>query len=686
LFARRPAIPFRSKRQWRWAWASGAPFARRWARATPGGKERRYRRLPETKAEDAQATGAKPATPANTGTPGKLTRSEAARLGALARWGKYKAKPKPKGKGRKPAKTAEQKEAERRQKAQENRTATLADLDVSEEAQTAMEALAMGSVPDDAGGAELEAMGLAERDKSGALRLTSAGRATYNAASAGDKGRTKEALSRGRDATITAKEKEKAKADAEAEAAEEEKKPKGGGGGGGKPTPSEDEKRKAKAEERARTAAATAETVGLAKPALEALQAAAVGEGADGLTTDQGRRALTALERGDVRQYRAALQDAQARMGREAAAQARQAEKEKRDAEREQARAEQERERAARDAEREAARASRKRRMDRREALRVLGETQKAMDYTAIYDDLAALAAELAPEAAEVKAGRRNSASDQALINAICEAAADICEMAVALGARMPEMDDEDEDEMPEPMGGEVEVKAEDLPPAELETVYGGEIKAIDASDRIGGYAVLFGDADHADLSPHRDYFTKSTEFWLDQFGWPRPMTYHHGQHEVDDLRAAPVVGRWTKATVDEVGVFLEGELDRAHKYYRAVKELANRGLLKLSSDSAPQWVVRERKPNGAHEVKRWPLITASPTVSPAEPRLAGVSFKALLAELGLDAIDSPEATDPDPVETAPASAVKAATDPERERLVELELIEIATLEATWTT
>jgi 2'-5' RNA ligase len=376
-------MPMRSRKQWRYLFASGKPFAERWARETPGGKQRRYRRLPETKAQDAEAARAqgketptaKPArgasAGADTGTPGKLTRSEAARLGALARWGKYKAKPK--GKGRKPAKTAEQKEAERRQKAQENRTATLADLDVSEEAQTAMEALAMGNDGEGEGGDELIKMGLAERDKSGALRLTSAGRAAYNAASAGDKGRVKEALSRGRDTVIGAKEKEKAKADAEAEAAEEEKKPKGGGGGGGKPKPSEDEKRKEQQAKRAKTAQDTAEAVGLARPALDALRAAAEGEGAvddalvalglqgaDGLTTDQGRRALVALERGDVRQYRAAIQDAQARLAREA-------ERAERDAEREQARAEAERERAARDAEREAAAESRRSARQRRE-------------------------------------------------------------------------------------------------------------------------------------------------------------------------------------------------------------------------------------------------------------------------------------------------------------------------------
>jgi hypothetical protein len=39
-------MPFRSQKQWRWAFATGQRFARRWARKTPGGKGTRYRRLP----------------------------------------------------------------------------------------------------------------------------------------------------------------------------------------------------------------------------------------------------------------------------------------------------------------------------------------------------------------------------------------------------------------------------------------------------------------------------------------------------------------------------------------------------------------------------------------------------------------------------------------------------------------
>lgn len=40
---------FASKAQWRWAFATHQPWARRHARKTPGGPKVRYRRLPRRK-------------------------------------------------------------------------------------------------------------------------------------------------------------------------------------------------------------------------------------------------------------------------------------------------------------------------------------------------------------------------------------------------------------------------------------------------------------------------------------------------------------------------------------------------------------------------------------------------------------------------------------------------------------
>jgi len=40
---------FKSKKQWRWAFATKKPWARKKARKTKGPKKIRYRRLPESK-------------------------------------------------------------------------------------------------------------------------------------------------------------------------------------------------------------------------------------------------------------------------------------------------------------------------------------------------------------------------------------------------------------------------------------------------------------------------------------------------------------------------------------------------------------------------------------------------------------------------------------------------------------
>lgn len=113
-----------------------------------------------------------------------------------------------------------------------------------------------------------------------------------------------------------------------------EKPKKGGGGGKGKkPTPTDEEKRAATDAKKRQTAADTAGRVGLKPAEVDALRTAAEGGKVseaeiDGLAelgfvvatgdnrfeaTDQGRRALSALERGDVRAYQAAVQDAAAK-------------------------------------------------------------------------------------------------------------------------------------------------------------------------------------------------------------------------------------------------------------------------------------------------------------------------------------------------------------------------------------
>lgn len=277
-------------------------------------------------------------------------------------------------------------------------------------------------------------------------------------------------------------------------------------------------------------------------------------------------------------------------------------------------------------------------------------------DYAPVLDDLRALRNELHDMANEdeddaTKAGRRNAAGDQSRIDQIYELAMELCDIAEALGADTGEEEGEEEVE-----GGEVEMvegKAAEGDGDEFAVVVGAEVKSI-GGDQVRGLAIRFGNPDEPDMSHMRDFFSGDTAYWLD--AWKtRPMLYHHAMEEntADD----PIVGTWTKATVTDEGVWLEGELSKSFKYRAAIKEMVRRGLLHISTDSAPHLVKRERLENGTNAVKRWPICAASLTISPAEPRLASVAFKSLIDELGL------------PLEENGETELKAA--------IELELIEI---------
>jgi phage head maturation protease len=635
------------------------------------------------KAEDAEiarAQAAGGATPANTGTPGKRSRSEVARLAALARWGKYKGgkKPAPK-KGKKPAQTPEAKEAARRQEAQANRAKVgdelnAQDAPLSKSGLASIEALASGAEAPNADG--LVSMGLAVKGEDGRYRLTAQGKKAYNAAGKGDVAGVLDAVSEANDKRPKPKEEKPA----------EEEKPKAGGGGGGSAgKPSDEEKEaerqakadKKKAEQRQGVKDKMRDSdTGLSPSGFDAFTGFADGgdlepraasqladmglvEGDPPRLSVDGRSARNAIDRGDFRGAVDAIERGKARKAeaadRERVKTERATAQQKRQTAREQARDLLEQRRRADAQARENARPMRARAV----------KTEDAMDYADILNSLLDTAEALEPDA--TKAGKRHNASDQALVQAIYDAACGVCEMAVSLGAQEPAEDD-DEETVDEAMGMSVKM----LP--------GGG---------VGGYAVRFGSADEPDLSAFRDFFTKSTDFWLDAWD-TRPMLYHHAQDEA--TKDAPVVGRWTQARVDDVGVWLEGQLDTAHRYAGAVKELIRRGVLRLSSDSAPHLVVREAQPNSTNWVKRWPLMACSLTPSPAEPRLLPVgALKAAYLEAGLlppaeldetdegnplAAIDAdPEATATDPVEAqADPLAETTADDRARRLLIDIDL------------
>ena len=128
----------------------------------------------------------------------------------------------------------------------------------------------------------------------------------------------------------------------------------------------------------------------------------------------------------------------------------------------------------------------------------------------------------------------------------------------------------------------------------------------------VGGYLLLWGDPQHRDLG--KDYFTKSTELWLDKYPTV-PALFHHG---LDQDVGLTVVGHRVKAAPDDTGVWVEDWLDKSSKFWSLVKPLLDAERLFYSPGSAPHLVRRE--PDG--ELKAFPVIEDTMTPIPMQHRL----------------------------------------------------------------
>jgi HK97 family phage major capsid protein len=134
----------------------------------------------------------------------------------------------------------------------------------------------------------------------------------------------------------------------------------------------------------------------------------------------------------------------------------------------------------------------------------------------------------------------------------------------------------------------------------------------------VAGYGVVFGGKDIEE-----DTFDRDTELDLDMVPSKR-VFYDHTMGEVKHA-----VGKVLSATVDDMGVWIEAELDRHKKYVAEVLKLVEQGVLGWSSGSVSHLVRRE-----GGVIKAWPVVEFSLTPTPCEPRTLGVErIKALALE-----------------------------------------------------
>jgi hypothetical protein len=140
------------------------------------------------------------------------------------------------------------------------------------------------------------------------------------------------------------------------------------------------------------------------------------------------------------------------------------------------------------------------------------------------------------------------------------------------------------------------------------------------AKDEIKGYTFMWGTPEKTDVEI--EYFTSKSNFWDDTLGKSlRPLTWDHAQDA--DFKASPVIGNITDFGDDELGRWYVAKLDTSHKYRKVIDQLIKDGVLGTSSDSAPQYVVRE-KTGKSIWIKEWPWFASALTNTPAEPRMIG--------------------------------------------------------------
>jgi len=154
---------------------------------------------------------------------------------------------------------------------------------------------------------------------------------------------------------------------------------------------------------------------------------------------------------------------------------------------------------------------------------------------------------------------------------------------------------------------------------------YGDAVKVL-GENRIGGYLVRYGDPDTPDLEG--DFFSPETDLGIETKS-TIPVYYQHGYDPVLKSR------KLGKADVEfqDVGVWVEAQLEMRDEYEKRIMELAAAGKLGWSSGAAGHLVERERV-GKSWRIKSWPIAEASLTPTPAEPRNNAVSVKSLFDDI----------------------------------------------------
>jgi hypothetical protein len=177
-------------------------------------------------------------------------------------------------------------------------------------------------------------------------------------------------------------------------------------------------------------------------------------------------------------------------------------------------------------------------------------------------------------------------------------------------------------------------------------------VKVIEQDDdtaTVGGYGVYFGGLDMQQEGFEKD----ETDFMLDLVP-TKMVTYDHTlTDKTTKVAVKDFIGETVKETIDDVGIWVEAQLDKSQKYVKYVLQMIDKGLIGWSSGTAAHLVMKE-----GTTLKRWPIVEYALTPTPAEPRALGVERLKTLAEKypGLKVV-LPEGSGDDPSAATMAGA-----------------------------
>lgn len=137
----------------------------------------------------------------------------------------------------------------------------------------------------------------------------------------------------------------------------------------------------------------------------------------------------------------------------------------------------------------------------------------------------------------------------------------------------------------------------------------------------VGGYGMVWGGAD---LRGER--FEPDTDLWFDRLTETPMVLYEHG---FDRGTQKTVLGKVVSKTVDDIGLWIEAQIETASEYADAVRELVKKGVLGWSSGAVQHLC----EIDGTGKITSWPVAEFSLTPDPCEPRTVGVAELATLSE-----------------------------------------------------